>query len=83
MLELAMLTWLRVERSPVVGLLAGMALAVVLVTIAPPLDAALVVALAAISLRGKLAHQEPGVTPYVLLGMGAVTTVGIAVVLAQ
>jgi hypothetical protein len=64
-------------------LLGGIALGVLLIMIAPPLDAALVVALGVISLRSKFAHSQQGAVPFMLLGMSAVTVVGIAVVLTH
>jgi len=79
-----MLTFIhRVRTSALAGLLAGVALAVLLIVIAPPLDAAIVVALWVISLRSKFAHRQQGAVPFVLLGMSSVTIVGIAVVLTH
>jgi len=80
----AMLTHLqRVRASALAGLLAGIALAALLIVIAPPLDAALVVTLGVFSLRSRFAHRQQGSVPFVLLGMSAITLVGIVVVLTH
>ena len=73
----------RVQASALAGLLAGVVLGALLIVIAPPLDAVLVVALGVISLRSKSAHQQQGAVTFVLLGISSVTIVGLTVVLTH
>lgn len=68
-------------QDSALGLAGGLALGALLIVIAPPLEAVLVLALAGITLRSKLAHREQGTVRFVLLGLSSVTVVGLALAL--